>query len=339
MKKYLLPRREKYFKTNLHTHSNISDGKCSPEEVIAAYKGAGYSILCLSDHNVIANHSDKTTEDFLLLTGVEVNINEDGWKETRGYITKTYHLNLIAKDPENTWQPVTFSRSGRETAAVYRPFVEVEEMPRIHSAEAVNNIIARANEKGFFVIYNHPVWSCHSYPEYAPLKGLWGMELTNYSSVVSGYNEHNHMVYQDMLELKQWVVPTGADDSHSERDRFGGWTMIGAEKLTYGSVVEAMEKGDVYMSCGPEILELSLEDNILKFRCSPAASVLMETHARIAKRAVSRNGELLTQGEFDLTRFFERSAGDDRAFVRLTVFGPDGTYAATRAYRLEELKG
>ena len=252
---------------------------------------------------------------------------------------KNLHLNLIAKDPKNTWQPVAFSRSGRETAEPYRPFAQVEEMPRVHSPEAINNMIARANEKGFFVIYNHPVWSGHSYPEYAPLKGLWGMELTNYSSAVSGYNEHNHMVYQDMLELKQWVIPTGADDSHSDRDRFGGWTMIGAEKLEYGSVIEAMEKGDVYMSCGPEIRELSLEGNILKFRCSPAACVLMETHARIAKRATGQDGQPLTQGEFDLTRFLERSAGDDRAFVRLTVFGTDGTYAATRAYRLAELEG
>ena len=337
MKKYLLPQREKYFKTNLHTHTNISDGKDAPEVVIADYKNHGYNILCLSDHNVPADHSDKTTEDFLLLTGLEVNINQPGWKETKGYIVKTYHLNLIAKDPKNLWTPLTFSVSGRETAEIYRPFATEEDMPRVYDVDAINNIIAKANEKGFLVIYNHPVWSGQTYPDYAPLKGLWGMELTNYSSVLAGYNEHNHMVYQDMLELGNDLMPTGADDAHSAKSRFGGWTMIGAEKLEYNSVIEAMEKGDLYMSCGPEIHELSVEDGILKFRCSPASYAIVETHARIAKRITAPEGQPLTQSEYDLTKFLERSAGDDRAFLRLTVFGADNTYAATRAYRMEEL--
>ena len=337
MRKYLLPQREKYFKTNLHTHTNISDGKDSPEVVAADYKAHGYSILCLSDHNVTADHSRLNDEDFLLLTGVEVNINQPGWKETKGYIVKTYHLNLIAKDPTNLWTPLTFSASGRETAEPYRPLVVEENMPRVYDVDAINNIIAKANEKGFLVIYNHPVWSGQTYPDYAGLKGLWGMEVTNYSSVVSGYNEHNHMVFQDMLELGNFVMPTGADDAHSAKSRFGGWTMIGAEKLEYNSVIEAMEKGDLYMSCGPEILELSVEDDVLRFRCSPASHVMLETHARIAKYVKGENGEPITEGEISLSRFLERSAGDDRAFFRLTVFAPDGTYAATRAYRLEEL--
>ena len=337
MRKHLLPQREKYFKTNLHTHTNISDGKDAPEVVAADYKTHGYSILCLSDHNVPADHSRLNDEDFLLLTGVEININHPGWNERKGYISKTYHLNLIAKDPKNLWTPLTFSSAGRETSEPYRPLVAEEDMPRVYDVDAVNNIIAKANEKGFLVIYNHPVWSGQSYPDYAPLKGLWGMEITNHSSVLSGHNEHNHMIFQDMLELGNYVMPTGADDAHSAKSRFGGWTMIGAEKLEYGSVIEAMEKGDLYMSCGPEILELSVEDDTLHFRCSPASHVMLETHARIAKYAKGEDGQPITEGKFSLSRFLERSAGDAQAFFRLTVFAPDGTYAATRAYRQEEL--
>ena len=33
----------------------------------------------------------------------------------------------------------------------------------------------------------------------------------------------------------------------------------------------------------------------------------------------------------------EKSAGNENAFLRLTVTAPDGTYAATRAYFLNEL--
>ena len=100
--KHLLPPVPKYFKTNLHTHSNISDGKLPPEEVKAAYKGAGYQILALTDHNTIVNHSDMNEPDFLMLTGVEININSSAKTPFSG---KTYHLNLIAKQPDNLWSP------------------------------------------------------------------------------------------------------------------------------------------------------------------------------------------------------------------------------------------
>ena len=68
--KHLLPQVDRYFKANLHTHSTISDGKLSREEVKEAYKALGYQILCLTDDNTIVNHSDMNEPDFLMLTGM-----------------------------------------------------------------------------------------------------------------------------------------------------------------------------------------------------------------------------------------------------------------------------
>lgn len=339
MKKALLPKVDKYFKTNLHTHTNISDGKLTPEEMIAQYKNAGYSILSLTDHNVIVDHSDKTTEDFLLLTGIEVNINDDWYKPTVGFWGVTYHLNLIAKDPHNLWQPVV-TIGKRETARPYEALVTSEAMPKVYDVDAINNIIALANEKGFLVMYNHPVWSRQHYNDYIPLKGLWAMELRNTSSAREGYNENNHGVYQDMLMSGMRLFPTGTDDAHTEKSLFGAWCMVGAEKLEYGSVISALEKGDFYMSCGPEIYDLTLEDGFLDIRCSDAREILVETHARSARRAVPEEGEFLREARIDLTKFFQwcDTVPQDHAFFRVTVFGPDGSYAATRAYWAEDWK-
>ena len=102
--KHLLPVVDRYFKANLHTHSTISDGKLSPAEVKEAYKAKGYQILALTDHKVIVNHSHMTEPDFLMLTGIEVNYNDT--QTQPGYYLKTYHLNLIAKRPDNLWTPV-----------------------------------------------------------------------------------------------------------------------------------------------------------------------------------------------------------------------------------------
>ena len=49
--------------------------------------------------------------------------------------------------------------------------------PIEYSVDCVNDMIARANEAGFLVCYNHPVWSMQNYADYADLKGLWGIEV------------------------------------------------------------------------------------------------------------------------------------------------------------------
>ena len=41
--------RGRFFRGNLHCHSNRSDGLVEPAEVVAAYREAGYDFLCLSD--------------------------------------------------------------------------------------------------------------------------------------------------------------------------------------------------------------------------------------------------------------------------------------------------
>ena len=45
-------------KGQLHTHSNWSDGRAFPEEVIWIYKELGFDFLCLSDHNVFQDKDD-----------------------------------------------------------------------------------------------------------------------------------------------------------------------------------------------------------------------------------------------------------------------------------------
>jgi predicted metal-dependent phosphoesterase TrpH len=40
----------RFYRGNLHCHSNRSDGKTSPEAVAHAYREAGYDFMLLSDH-------------------------------------------------------------------------------------------------------------------------------------------------------------------------------------------------------------------------------------------------------------------------------------------------
>lgn len=331
-KKHLLPQVNHFFKANLHTHSTISDGKLSPEEVKAGYKALGYQILCLTDHNTIVNHSDMNEPDFLMLTGVEININEQNFTKTQG---KTYHLNLIAKDPENLWFPAKVRRWFTVSEEIESK-IQYDNLQLQHSTNSINALIARAAEKGFLVMYNHPTWSCQTYDDYAYLKGLWGMELRNSECCMIGHNENNARVYKEMLANGNPVFPLGTDDMHSIRSLGKSWIMVGAADLSYGSVISALEKGDFYMSCGPEITDLCMEGNMLKVTCSDAQRIQVETHGRMARAAVAED-KPLREAEFDLEKYISAVEDNPNAFIYVTVTAPDGSYATTRPYYIKDL--
>lgn len=334
--KLLLPRVPKYFRTNLHSHTNITDASATPEQMKDFYKKRGYQVLCISDHNVIIDFSELNDEDFLMLTGAEFNVNEVNF--SRGH-SKSAHFNFIAKRPDNLWQPFRYQKEWN--AAEYLAKADIDNMSQEHSADAINAMIKEANRRGFLVMYNHPQWSLHSYEDYSKFEGLWGMELCNGGSASYG-DRDNGNVYRELLNLGNRLFPVGADDSHSERGVALAWIMLGAEKLEYGSVIDALEKGDFYASTGAEIYDLYMEGTELHFRCSDAASVTIESGLRYSARERSvAPDKLLRQGVIDMKKWFAFCAEypdekKDRKWFRVIFHGPYGDYAATRAFFFDE---
>lgn len=330
--KHLLSVVPKYFKANLHTHTCLTDGKPTPEECKALYKKNGYSILCISDHNIAMAFPELNDPDFLMLTGAEYNINQYPFDRP---FEKTMHLNFIAKRPDLLWQPFRH-HTYKEEALPYLEKAEISDLPRVHTTEAINRIIAEANRRGFLVMFNHPHWSLEDYTDYCGLKGLWAMEMMNYGSSSYGDGD-NFTVWRDLLNLGNQVFPVGADDSHSEKSACGAWIMVGAEKLEYGSVIEALERGDFYASNGPEIHEVSLEGTVLTVRCSDAQSVVIRSGNRFSAsvKPVTRDG-LLREATFDLQKWLEPTEGHDGAWFSVRVIGPYGHFAQTRAFMRNE---
>lgn len=332
--KHLLPNVPKYFKANLHAHSTVSDGQLTPEQVKEEYKRRGYSILALTDHEICFAHPELDDEDFLTLTSYELMTYDDQPRMN----SKTYHLNLIAKDPNNRWQ-FHYPNLRPYIAKVADQLIYDEPMVRTYDLDETNAIIAKANEKGFLVTYNHPVWSQQNGSDYLGLKGIWAAEVFNYDSYLSGYEEDMSQCYQELLKEGLKIFPIASDDSHRRDDIGGGWVMVGAEELSYGAVIAALEKGDFYASTGPEIHSLTLEDNKVTVTCSEAANINFVTHGRLAKRVFPKDGEKLTEATFDLTPWLERITGDwqENAFFRICVTDASGKKAYTRAYFQKDL--
>ena len=335
MKKKLLPKVERYFKANLHAHTTISDGKLSPEELKAAYMEKGYQIVAFTDHELCIPHPELDEENFLALTSWELAASEE---KPKGY-RKTYHLNFIAKEQHNRWQVFHPKYLWGNLLKYDGPIVCDGHEERSYDPDCINSIIARANEKGFLVTYNHPIWSLQDYTDYIGLKGLWAVEVNNNECYRTGYFDNSANVYQDLLKQGNRLFPVAADDVHNPDLAFGGWIMVGAEKLTYEAVIAALEKGDFYASTGPEIYGVTLEDKTLTVKCSQATHINLVTNCRMNKLAWAKDGPLLTETSFDLTRWLDEDpqmqTPDD--FIRVTVVDEHGNTAYSRAYFRDEL--
>lgn len=337
MEKVLLPQ-GKYYKACLHTHSTVSDGKLTPEQVRDAYKERGYSILALTDHSVIVEHQKLNQQDFLMLTGVEIDV-DDRDDPTAVVLGRQKHLCLLAKTPYQNWLPFR-DPEPKATSVPYEQFMDYAGMSREYSTENVNRVIKACNDHGYLVTYNHPCWSLEHYPDYAPLEGLWGMEYRNSGSIVQGYDENNGRVYDDFLVQGKRLVPICADDMHRAELPNGlsslgkAWTMVGAEKLEYGSVIRALEQGDLYSSCGPEIYEITWDGQNINVKCSACKRIQVVTQTRAAGIAEKAD---LTQASIDMSRWIKKSKEKEMAWLRVIVTAADGTYAVSRAYFLDEM--
>lgn len=331
MRKYLLPKEGSFYKANLHSHSTMSDGLRTPQELKELYMAQGYSVFAFTDHNLMFAHPELLDENFVPLTSYEWGTTEP--ERTDRPMRRTCHICVIAPTLTGTPQVGYHRTKHPSNDKELRHLVEFDEnepdFEWDYSPENINRFMKKARDMGYFVTYNHPTWSCDDYSDYMALDGMDAMEIVTWSSQVEGWEEYNPRVYDDMLRGGKRIFCTATDDNHDwYPDNFGGFTMIKAEKLDYPTIFAALKAGNFYASEGPRIHELYLEtegeDTFLHVKCSGAASVFMTTGVRKADAAWAKDGELVTEAKFQVKSKY--------VYFRVTVTGPDGKHACSNAY-------
>ena len=328
--KILLPDSVGY-KANLHGHSTDSDGAFTPEQIKKFYKDKGYSIYAYTDHLYMRDRSILCDENFVALSGYE-NVIGDG---KPGEICKCYHLNIYSPSPSKVgmvgvspWFYQAWNKRKTEEQKALSPVLEF--CSEEHSVENANAIIKRANEEGYAVVYNHPIWSLHDYRDYIGLKGLAGVEVFNGGGYVSGTEpDDESIVYDQMLGEGQRLNVFANDDNHTENDFFLGYNVMYPEKLDYESVFKCLKNGRSYASSGAAIRGLAVDGSKVYLGAENARAIRFSTNARIGKLLVARD-KPLTEAVFDISN-------ENIKYFRVTVENCDGKKAWTRAYFKDEL--
>ena len=346
MKHILLPEAGngmQYYRANLHCHSTISDGGKTVEELKRDYMKNGYSIIAFTDHEAFVPHNDLTDENFLALNGYELSINERD--RQGGEDNRCCHLCFVALTPDN-FTDVCYHRT-KYIGEKYRDIIVHDEnapdFEREYTPECINEMIKRGVQGGFFVTYNHPVWSLESYPEYTKYHGMHAMEISNFASIVAGWDDDNGHCYEDMLNGGERLFCVGADDNHNrvpDTDpacgSYGGYTEIAAPSLTYEDIADALKNGRFYASTGdytekgPKILSLTYEDGKVHIKTGDARSIYITHNTRCAHAANAKKEESVNEAEF--------SVDTDAKWFRLTVVDHRGFKSYTNAYFPAALK-
>lgn len=343
MRKYLISQEGQFYKANLHSHSTISDGKLTPEQMKEYYQKHGYSIIAFTDHDIFIPHQELTDENFLAINGYEISINNnyDGIvQDDEQPDIKKCHLCFLAEEPDNHTQ-VCWHREKylRWNTPKYKHLVQFDEnepdFERTYSAECINEMIRIAKEHGFFVTYNHPTWGREEYHQYVAYEGMDAMEIFNFSTYVSGNIEEDAHVYEELLRAGKKIYCIAADDNHNKFEEgnlrftsFGGFVMIKADKLEYKTVMQALKSGNFYASTGALIDELYIEDGKLVVRCPGAKRITFISSSRPAKSVFADSEDGVSYAEFKLKPYHE--------FFRVKVVDFNGKAAYSNAYFVED---
>ena len=332
MKKYLLPENGNFYKANLHCHTTCSDGRKTPEEIKKLYQSRGYSIVAYTDHHMFIPHNNLSDENFLSLSGIEIDVYKTLEPPTQ--YMKTCHINMIAINPDNTVQP--FWREEWEGRKHVKE--RISEVNFDDTTETIQGLMSEVpyimeagTQKGFFMAHNHPTWSLEDYSDYMTYNGMHALEIFNGGCIASGYDEYNMRVYDDILRSGRKIYCIGGDDNHNRTDEklrscdsFWAFTMIKSPNLDYRSVTSALLSGHFYASEGPEIFELWYEDGKVHVECSDADRINCTFKKRHAETLISEGESTVTCADFDIPQ--------DCGYFRITVIDKSGKRACTNAY-------
>ena len=290
---------------NLHTHSDLSDGVLTPQEVCRRYKAEGYDFIALTDHMIglygypVADTLPFRDDVFTTLLGAELHSGamENG---------ELWHILAVGL-------PADFAPAD---APGFVPVAGQESGPAL---------AARAVAAGAFVAIAHPQWSGMTLADARSITAAHAVEIYNHGCATGCDRADGFQVADLLLSEGRELSLIATDDAHfNEPDHFGGWVMVKAEENTPEALLAALKAGAFYASTGPELRDIRIADGAVHVECSAVSTVIVQGHGCAAKAI---HGDSMTRATMPLDRF-ARSP-----WIRVTVIDRAGKRAWSNPVR------
>ena len=262
----------KFLRGNLHTHSTLSDGSLTPEQVIQRYKASGYDFLVLSDHFVqmydwpIADTREFQSNTFTTILGAELHAPKTNAGEL-------WHILAAGL-------PLDFAPAGEN--------------------ETGSEIAQRAVDAGAFVAIAHPEWSQLDLDDGLSINSAHAVEIYNHGCGVECARGGGWYLLDQFCNLGHRLTAVATDDAHftyGDQDAFGGWINVKAENPEPEVILTALKAGHFYASQGPQFNNIELNDTKLIVECSPVDSIIVVNGT---SRTTGRYGKAITCAELNL---------------------------------------
>lgn len=249
-------------KVGLHLHTNLSDGKLTPEEVVKAYKENGYDSIAMTDH--WRYHSGGYIDGLSIISGVEYDV---GGRNTEKGV---YHILAL------------FAGSD----------------PLVTRDDTAQEIIDKIHKAGGLAVLAHPAWSLNTPEMIMALRDVDATEIYNAVSEKGQSFRADSSILVDMVASRGRAYPLLAtDDAHyySSVDNCIAYIMAEADTNDPCEIRRAIVEKRFYATQGPEI-HLEREGDKFVVRCSPASHVYFASNTAWCVRTA--HGEDITYAEY-----------------------------------------
>ena len=267
-------------KVGLHTHTTVSDGHKTPEEVAAIYKNAGYDAIALTDHWVYGAGGE--IGGLTILSGCEYNVG--GVDEWTG-VHETYHIVGIGmtRDPEVPEEYVR-NQDGR-------------------IRDRVRDIVRLIREAGGLAVLAHPAWSLNTSEQ---ILGCGDFDATEIYNSVSDWGmsdrPYSGIIVDQIASYGMFLPLLATDDTHYyDGDECRGWVAVEADAVEELGLVEALRRGRFYATQGPEVHLERISPTAVRLTCSPAVKIAFLSNSVWSAGRMVR-GENLTEATYEFKR-------------------------------------
>ncbi len=261
----------RFWRGNLHTHSNLSDGVLALDDVVGRYKAVGYDFVMMSEHFIshfnwpIADTRHLRGNDFTTVIGAELHAP----------VTSAGELwHIVAAGLPLDFAPAAKGETGPDMAR-------------------------RAVAAGAFVAIAHPSWSRYTIEDGRALSFAHAVEIYNHGCAIENDLGEGFYLLDQMLNEGHRLNAIATDDAHFKTpDHFGGWVHVKSQSLDPDTLLASLKAGHFYSSQGPQLHNIELSGKNISIATSPVDSITVVCGN---SRSCVSNGRAITSAEFDLS--------------------------------------